>query len=661
MKKAILLIVLFSFSSSIAQDKYLIYFNDKGKLSNEMLYKSASKDIIAKENLTLRSIERRKKSLGENYFNYQDFPIDQSYIESLKVSGIEIVNKLKWFNAVSAYLTLSQINLISDLNFVEKIEPVRRLKSIKPMNEDLKSTKSLLKGSSNNEFNYGSSLTQNNLSEIPKIHNMGITGEGVIIGLLDTGYDWEQHISLKDRTVLAERDFIFKDNITANQPEQDVSFQHNHGTSVFSIIGGFDEGNLIGPAFNAQYVLAKTEFVPSETHVEEDNYAAALEWMDSIGVDITSSSLGYSEFDDSVFSYTYKDMDGKTTIVTKAAELAFERGMVVITSAGNEGNTSWKYITAPGDGFNTLTIGAVSSTNIVTSFSSEGPTFDGRIKPEIVAMGSGIINARASTTDGYGSGGGTSYSAPISAGIAGLLLSAHPHLTNTQIRNIMIRSGDNFENPDNERGYGLISAVKALTYPNLETLDGEYRLHKLFADSVLQNVSTIMVFFQKEGDDFIEVAELTKDEKKIYKYILPSLNLGQKIKFSFNLLDSAGNLIAREPEEGNYTWCFGEPISDILIEVESSEPIPAKHVLYQNYPNPFNSGTRIEYSLSEKSDVVIKVFDILGREIAKIVDDIKEKGNYSVDFTSKNLSSGVYFYQMKAGKFTQTQKLMLLK
>ena len=252
-------------------------------------------------------------------------------------------------------------------------------------------------------------------------------------------------------------------------------------------MAGFDEGNLIGPAFNASYVLAKTEYVPAETHVEEDNYAAALEWMDSIGVDITSSSLGYSEFDDSVFSYNYKDMDGKTTIVTKAAEMAFDRGLVVITSAGNEGNTSWKYITAPGDGFNTLTIGAVSSTNIVTSFSSEGPTFDGRIKPEIVAMGSGVINARAGTIDGYGSGGGTSYSAPIAAGIAGLLLSAHPHLTNTQVRKIMIDSGDNFENPDNERGYGLISAVRALTYPNLEAIDGGFRVHKLFADSILQN------------------------------------------------------------------------------------------------------------------------------------------------------------------------------
>ncbi len=182
-------------------------------------------------------------------------------------------------------------------------------------------------------------LHRMNLSHIPAVHDMGITGEGVRIGILDTGFDWENHISLSGRTVIAEYDFVYNDFETAND-EFDESFQqHNHGTSVFSIMAGFDEGNLIGPAFNSEFVLAKTEYLPKEIHAEEDNYAAALEWMDSIGVDITSSSLGYSYgFEDyGEVSYTYEDMDGKTTIVTKAAELAFDRGIVVITSAGNEG------------------------------------------------------------------------------------------------------------------------------------------------------------------------------------------------------------------------------------------------------------------------------------------------------------------------------------
>ncbi len=661
MKKSILAILFLLFSVSLAQEKYMIYFKDKGEFSKESFSKSASKEIIAKEVLSEKSIERRKKNLGENYFTYQDLPIEQNYVKTLNNLGIKIENKLKWFNAVSAFLTNTQLNEIRDLKFIEKIETVRKLRSTKPFKKDLKPDNSLLKSSDDNNFEYGSSLTQNNLSDIPVIHNMGITGEGVIIGLLDTGFDWKQHNALKDREVLAERDFIFKDDVTANEVEQDVSWQHNHGTSVFSIVGGFDEGNLIGPAFNASYVLAKTENVASETHVEEDNYAAALEWMDSLGVDITSSSLGYSEFDDSVFSYNYKDMDGKTTIVTKAAEMAFDRGLIVITSAGNEGNTSWKYITAPGDGFNTLTIGAVSSSNIVTSFSSEGPTFDGRIKPEIVAMGSGVVNARAGTVDGYGSGGGTSYSAPLAAGIAGLLLSAHPHLTNTQVRKIMINSGDNFENPDNERGYGLISAVRALTFPNLESLDGGFRVHKLFSDSTLKNISTINVLFQKEGDDFVEVKEMTKDERGIYKTNLPSLNSDQKIKFRFDLLDSNGNLITSEPTEGNYTWCLGEPISDILIEVEDSPTIPADHKLYQNYPNPFNPSTKIEYSLSSSERVTIKVFNILGEQIVTLVDAVKDRGNYTVNFDVNGISPGVYFYQMVAGDFKQTKKMIALK
>lgn len=661
MNKIILAILILSFSTALAQEKYMIYLKDKGKYAQEILSKSSSKKIIAKKVLSEKSIERRKKNLGENYFTFQDLPVNNNYINILNDLGIKIENKLKWFNAVSAYLSKDQVTQIKLFPFVKKIEKVKELRSTKPFDKNRELNNSLLKTSSENMYEYGSSLTQNNLSDIPKIHNMGFTGEGVIIGLLDTGFDWKEHNSLKDRNVISEKDFINKDNITRNEPGQDVSSQHNHGTSVFSIVGGFDEGNLIGPAFNASYVLAKTEYVPSETHLEEDNYAAALEWMDSIGVDITSSSLGYSEFDDSVFSYTYKDMDGKTTIVTKAAEMAFDRGLVIITSAGNEGNSAWRYITAPGDGFNTLTIGAVSSANIITSFSSEGPTFDGRIKPEIVAMGSGVVNARAGSSDTYSTGSGTSFSAPIAAGIAGLLLSAHPHLTNRQVRKIMIASGDNFNNPDNERGYGLISAVRALTYPNLEALDGGFRVHKLFTDSTLQNVSTIKVLFQKEGDDFVEVKEMTKDERGIYITNLPSLNSEQKIKFSFDLLDAGGNIIGTEPTEGTYTWYFGDPISDILLEVKDSPTIPENHKLYQNYPNPFNPTTKINYYLNSSEKVTIKVFNILGQEIITLVDEVKDAGLHQVLFSANNISPGVYFYQMKAGNFKQTKKLMVLK
>ena len=231
-------------------------------------------------------------------------------------------------------------------------------------------------------------------------------GNGIIIGILDSGFKWKGHESLINANVISEYDFIFKDSVTENQAG-DRSDQHSHGTQVFSVIGGYKDSVLIGAAFNSSFILAKTEDLRSESHLEEDNYAAALIWMESLGVDVTTSSVGYNIFDDSVFSYKYSDMNGKTTIVTKAAELAFQRGIVTLSAAGNEGDDPWFHIIAPADGFNTIGVGAVTSNNQLANFSSRGPTSDGRIKPEIVAQGVGVFFASTSGFNTYSSGNGT--------------------------------------------------------------------------------------------------------------------------------------------------------------------------------------------------------------------------------------------------------------
>ncbi|MCW8848963.1 MAG: S8 family serine peptidase, partial [Melioribacteraceae bacterium] len=569
MKKYIFAFLILAFISSYAQNKYMIYFKDKGTLSKESLSKISDKNQLAKKYLSKKSIERRKKSLGENYFTFEDLPVEKNYIAVIQKEGIKISNKLKWFNAVTAYLTDDEVKFLKSKSFVKKIESIKKVKRNNSIIQSSENKRNLKKSSAVHSYDYGTSITQNELSDIPVVHDMGITGEGVRIGILDTGFDWENHISLSGRTVIAEYDFVYKDSETANEPGIDESLQqHNHGTSVFSIMAGFDEGNLIGPAFNSEFILAKTEYLPKEIHAEEDNYAAALEWMDSIGVDITSSSLGYSYgFEDyGEVSYTYADMDGKTTIVTKAAELAFDRGIVVITSAGNEGDATWKYITAPGDGLNTLTIGAVTSDNIVTSFSSEGPTYDGRIKPEIVAMGSSVKNAIAGTSASYGAGGGTSYSAPISAGIAGLLLSAYPHLTNRQIRAILIESGDNVDNPDNERGYGLISALRAITYPNLKQNGNGFTINKIFDPAKNVNENTVEVVFAN-GSSY----PMLKNGNH-FEASLPSLTLNENYQIYFNYQDSQGNLL-REPASENYNFNYGKLYVDLVVTDVDSDKI----------------------------------------------------------------------------------------
>ena len=399
MKKIIFILLLLFTSTSLAQTKYFIYFKDKGIKPTDKLLKEENFYKAAISSLSEKCIERRIKNMDDdNIVTYEDVPINKEYIRKLEEKGIKIENMLNWFNAVSSYLTNAEKNEILNLPFVKKIELVKKFVFKNP---DYSTSNNILKQTPKSYFfDYGPSLDQLQLSDIPAVQDKGITGSGVLLGLLDTGFNWKNHESLENADVVAEYDFVFHDSSTANDSLDDPA-QHNHGTLVFSIVGGFKEGSLIGSAFGSDFILAKTEDKRSERHVEEDNYAAALEWMENYGVDVTSSSLGYSTFDPPEFSYNYSDMDGKTTIVTRAAELAFRRGVVTVTSAGNEGDKPWHYIIAPADGFNTLGIGAVNNSNEVASFSSRGPTFDGRIKPDVVAQGVGVYGANAGDYSGY--------------------------------------------------------------------------------------------------------------------------------------------------------------------------------------------------------------------------------------------------------------------
>lgn len=668
MRSLLILILTFVFSSSpFFQTKYLIYFADKGNEANR-LNKSSSVYQEAEKLLTQQSIERRKQVMGENYITFEDLPVNDEYVKSIESIGVKVINKLKWFNAVSCYLSDEQLEQIRKFPFVKNVEHVRTFKKSIPVEES--GILQPLLPKTNFLLDYGPSFTQNNLSDIPVVHDLGIIGENVIVGLLDSGFRWKAQPSLQSRQVLAERDFIQNDNNTANEKD-DASNQDSHGTNVFSIIAGYAPGTLIGPAFGAKYLLAKTEDVRTEKNVEEDNYAAALEWMESQGVHITSSSLGYSTFDAGQISYTFQQMDGKSTIVARAANLAFERGVTTLTSAGNEGTSYWgpnvSGIQSPADAINMIAVGAVTSQNqVVTSGvysswgSSRGPTFDGRIKPEIVALGSGVFYGSSSGL--YSSGNGTSYSAPIAAGVAALLKSAFPHLTNKQIRQIILESGDNVSSPNNERGYGLISAKRAITYPNFSFANGQPVINKAFVLNGGINESTLRIFIREANQNF-EQANMTKRNSYSYTYNIPASLADKNVEFYFTYQGNNG-INYREPLVNNYRFKYGSwAIDNVLTDVKDNKEIPVQFSLMQNYPNPFNPGTVISYQLSVGSYVTLKVYDLLGREVTTLVDEYKPAGTYSTQFSIRNsqLSSGVYMYQLKAGEFVSTKKMVLLK
>ncbi len=657
------LLLLLIASNGISQSKYLIFLTDKGFEIQNGLLKSVELKKVAEKQLSRKAIERRIKTLGRNnYLTFDDLPISEKYINSLNRKGIKIINRLKWFNTVSAYLTSKQIDEIKNLPFVKEIKPVQKFKIRKgKVKMENKPVFSKVDAQDEYVFNYGPSFQQYELSQIPEVHNLGITGEGVTIGILDNGFRWKVHPATLNANVIAEYDFIFHDSVTANEPE-DVSNQDSHGTRVFSIIGGFDDGKIVGPAFNASFLLAKTEDNRSETHVEEDNYAAALEWMDSIGVDITTSSLGYSTFDDSVFSYTYSDMDGKTTIVTKAAEKAFAKGILTLTSAGNEGNKPWHYITAPADGINTLAIGAVDANNNVASFSSRGPSYDGRIKPDLVARGTSVYSASVSGNS-YSWASGTSMSSPIAAGVAAMLLSAYPELNNRQIRHILLETADSSGNPNNDRGYGLISAAKAISYPNVIFVNHEFVIRKAFIDTFKIKPETMRLVSQYGNSDMLVPIEMIK---KDFYFETPGIifNAG-KADFWFEFEDSSG-IAHRDPEDGSYIWIVGDENIYKNLTPPNIPQIPEDFVLEQNYPNPFNNSTTITFGLPDYENtgyaqVKLSVYDILGRKVAELFNGRLQVGTHKITFNGQNLSSGVYFYRLIAGGFVETRKMILLK
>ncbi|MDP3831977.1 MAG: S8 family serine peptidase, partial [Ignavibacteriaceae bacterium] len=241
MRLLIILIITFS-CYTFPQEKYIVYFKDKGINKNSILSKSSSYYAKAINNLSQKSIERRERSfISDDIVTYEDIPVIEEYVESIENAGGKIHHRLKWFNAVSVYINSDRINFIKTLPFVEKVEPVKKYIRKTEFNFIEVSNSDFNKSSFTNTLDYGFSFTQLDLSDIPAVHTRGIAGTNILIGLLDTGFDWQQHEALSNSKVIAEYDFVFNDNITRNEAN-DASSQHNHGTYVFSIVGGYSSG-----------------------------------------------------------------------------------------------------------------------------------------------------------------------------------------------------------------------------------------------------------------------------------------------------------------------------------------------------------------------------------------------------------------------------------
>ena len=451
-----------------------IYFRDKGPFDSQRLGLLDSADLAhgmqepshataraaVAATISPRAQARRamRGRLPRRAF-FDDMRLDPAYVEQVRGRVARVRQQSRWLNAVSAEATAAQIDAIVALSFVERIDVVRRYRrgdeAVEPIAAGAERGAAQQVTRPGAIFDYGTAYDQVAQLRVPELHERGLSGQGVVVAVFDSGFPALSHEVFAGTTILAERDFV-------NGFDSVRGSTQAHGTSTLSVLGGFREGQLIGPAYGASFLLAITEDARSETPVEEDNWVAAVEWAEALGADVISSSLGYLEFDLPFTSYTDRDMDGETAITTRAADSAAERGMVVVTSAGNGGfHPARNTLGAPADGKRVLAVGAVDRNGVRAPFSSVGPTADGRIKPDVAALGLGAKVAHPASNESYALASGTSFSCPLTAGVVALLLEAHPAYTVDDVTFALRSTASRAAAPDNLLGWGTIDAVAA--------------------------------------------------------------------------------------------------------------------------------------------------------------------------------------------------------
>ncbi len=639
-----------------AQDKYWLFFSDKGFTQIEIKQKFNT----IKENLPQRTIVRRAKVVNNGQIvDETDLPLYASYLSEIKKIGVEPIVKSRWLNAVSCRMTSEQMEAVKNLPFINEIKKVSRFKIELPESQP----DHLLKKSDLYEFDYGYSIYQNELIRVPEVHEMGLDGSGIVIGMLDTGYDYKYHEAFSHLMVMKEYDFINRDSTTQNEQEDSPS-QHNHGTITLSALAGFKEGKLIGPAFNGTFLLAKTEDDVNEYEQEEDFWVAGLEWLEREGADVVNSSLGYNDW------YNYSDMDGHTAVTTIAADIAVRKGVVLVNSMGNEGNNSWYHMIAPADGNYVISVGATDKNGNLINFSSRGPTADGRIKPDVVAMGSSVYSVRSGSLDTYRTASGTSLSSPLVAGVAALILQAHPYLTPLQVREALRETANNSAIPNNDYGWGLVNACDALFYHGLFFVDqhaivhDEYRGHlvkvKIYSKYKLISDS-LFVYFATENDEFLQMELAPSKQADEYQAWIPKQPENTTVKFYYSAADSSGQQKFHPHNAPNEFYTF---IADDTT-FSKQELAPQDFRLCDNYPNPFMDFTTIEYDVLTPGKASITIYNVRGQKVKTVINAYHENRHYvkywdGSDESGNKVSAGLYFYQLKSGTSSIIKRMIFL-
>lgn len=517
MKKALFIFILLTscILSAQTQDAW-VYFTNK-----ENVEAALANPITI---LTQAAIDR--KTLHNTPIDARDVPVNEAYIAQIKSEpGITYFAKSKWFNCVYVRGTQNDINALKNLSFVDHIDfsdaslNSRSTATGKTKHFQAKDNKFGVQ----TDFVYGDAANQVEMLHVNYLHEQGYTGEGITMAVLDAGFYGVNTIDAFQR-MRSNGDLLNGYDFVGRTDNEFLSTASTHGSMVVSTISGYIENQFVGTAPDASVYLFRTEDVASETPVEMAYWVEAAERADSLGVWVINTSLGYNTFDNPAYNFTQSDMDGETAFMSRGATIAFEKGMLIVNSAGNSGNNAWGIITSPADSPGAFTVGAVDATGAYANFSSTGPTADGRVKPDVVAQGQQAAVITPSGT--IVNANGTSFSSPIMAGAIASLWEANPEKTNAEIMQIVRQSASQFNNPDKYLGYGIPNFEIALASLSTE----ENTLQN--AISVYPNPvkSTLFInFSQNNGSATIQIFSILG--KKVYESTIKKISAHLNISY----------------------------------------------------------------------------------------------------------------------------------
>lgn len=636
--------------------RYIIQFKDKGSNPYSINNPSAY--------LSQRAIDRRTKySIA---IDSTDLPVTPRYVDSVRLSGtVTILNISKWLNSVSIQTNdATALAKINSFPFVKSVSGIA-LRTANPasspdkfeIERKLSPLSSLKESGVNSDFyNYGSSFAQVHIHNGEFLHNIGLRGQNMIIGMLDAGFN--NYLSVKafdsartNNQILGVYDFVAKDN--------SVNEDASHGMECFSTIAANIPGQFVGTAPKANFYLFRTEDDATEYPIEEHNWVCGAERIDSVGGDVISSSLGYNTFDAplTAASHSYADMNGNTTMAAIGADLAAKKGILIVNSAGNEGGNSWKYIITPADADSVMAVGAVNSTGAVAGFSSYGPSSDGQIKPDVASVGVATVIQLPNNV--IGTGNGTSFACPNIAGLTTCLWQGFPEFNNMKIINALRLSGNKVSAPDDRVGYGIPDVKKALMI-----------LLKDFSSSNISvsNCNATIQWASKDVSSMKYEIERKLPGQSVFFKVGEESATGSVFTApkSYQYLDSVRNFSSvtyriRQIIDTTAAGFTADYIDTVTVSVPAScIDVSSKDIVL--FPNPAQDQFAIKLTTpNASSNILIRIFNGNGQLISEIKRSKPAGTMYFDTISSMKYPKGTYFVSMYDGdKLIVTKKLVKL-